>query len=210
MINGRTRMKYFYTVSILFMVIYHSASQNSDSLKAKKRFALSFGKSPNDSLKKHTKFELSFGQNLLFISNSQQVNIRQQSAIVVPTNSVLFFAEFRPQKIVRIPVFLNIATESKQFIVDGQIVSEKASPTFGSGITFKLLQLNIDVKSKLELEMGPLCSFIFDNKNNIRTAPILAARIKICRGENFVMYIGGNYSFGVNVFGILYGTGTVF
>ncbi len=203
-------MKYFYLISILFIVVTKSISQSLESAKNKNNFHFSFGKSLNDTLRKHNKFELSFGQNLLFISNSHQVNIHQQEAIVVPTSAVLFFAEFRPQKTVRIPVFLNLATESKQFIVDGQIVNEKASPTFGSGITFKLMQLNIDVKSKLDFEIGPLCSFIFDNKNNIRVAPIVAARVKICRGENFVMYFGGNYSFGVNAFGLLYGTGTVF
>jgi len=38
----------------------------------------------------------------------------------------------------------------------------------------------------------------------------MAARLRIMRGENFVMYIGTSYSFGINTWGVLYGTGTVF
>ena len=51
-----------------------------------------------DSMLKRQHFEVSFGQSLLFISNSKQINIRNQAAVVIPTNAVLFFAEFRPQK----------------------------------------------------------------------------------------------------------------
>ena len=51
-----------------------------------------------DSLIKKQHFEFSFGQSLLFISNSKQVNIKNQAAVIIPTNAILFFAEFRPQK----------------------------------------------------------------------------------------------------------------
>lgn len=171
---------------------------------------LRFFKAWNDSTNRHNHFELSFGQNLLFISNSQQNQILSEESLVIPTNSVLFFSEFRPQKVLRIPVFLNIATESKQYLVNGELVNEKANPTVGTGLVFKLLDYKLDEKSKLELEAGALGSIIFDKKNNVRVAPVLAMRVKICRGENFVMYIGGNYSIGVNAFGLMYGTGTVF
>lgn len=110
----------------------------------------------------------------------------------------------------RIPVFLNIATENKQYLVNGQIVNEKANPTVGTGLVFKALEYDLDSKSKIELEMGPLASLIFDKQNKMRVAPIVALRVKICRGENFVMYLGANYSFGVKAFGLMYGTGTVF
>ena len=46
-----------------------------------------------DSLFKNEHFELSFGQSLLFISNSKQIDLRKQEALVVPTNAILFFAE---------------------------------------------------------------------------------------------------------------------
>lgn len=164
----------------------------------------------SDTLKKNQHFELSFGQSVLFISNSKQLNVRKQSAIVVPTSAILFFAEFRPQKIIRIPVFFNLPTETKQFLINGQLVYERASPTFGTGVEFKLFHINMDSKSKLEMELGPLISFIFDNKNAIRIAPIIAGRIRVMRGENFVMYFGGSYSIGLNALGILYGTGTTF
>jgi len=145
-----------------------------------------------DSLKtKFRNFELSFG-------------------IVIPTSAILFSAEFRPDKFIRIPVFLNLATESKQFIVNGQLINEKASPTLGTGALFKAFQIKLDEKSKMEFEIGPLASFLFDTKNSIRVAPIIAGRIKILRGENFIMYIGTSYSFGINALGLLYGTGTSF
>jgi hypothetical protein len=72
-----------------------------------------------DSTSKNQHFELSFGQSLLFISNSKQINIRNEQAVVIPTSSLLFFGEIRPQKFLRIPLFLNVPTESKQFLVNG-------------------------------------------------------------------------------------------
>jgi hypothetical protein len=109
-----------------------------------------------DTTKLKSSFELSFGQSLLFISNSKQINIRNQQAVVIPTSSILFFCELRPQKILRNPVFFNIPTESKQFLVNGVLINERASPTLGSGITFKCVGVKIDHQSKVELEIGPL------------------------------------------------------
>ena len=194
---------------IFFHNLNYALAQNSSNNKLKD-VKLKFFKSFADSTKKHTHFELSFGQNLLFISSSKQSALRSKEDIVLATSAVLFFLEFRPQKILRIPLFLNIATESKQFIINGQLVNEKASPTIGTGLIFKAIEARIDDKSKVELEIGALASFIIDATNSLRVAPVLAARLKICRGENFVMYIGGNYSLGVNAFGIMYGTGTTF
>lgn len=163
-----------------------------------------------DSLLKRQHFEVSFGQSLLFISNSKQVNIRNQAAVVIPTNAMLFFVEFRPQKNVRVPVFLNLATETKQFVVNGQIINERAAPTFGAGITYKVFQIKIDSTSKIEFEAGPLASVLFNRNNDLRVAPIIAGRFRIMRGANFVMYAGVSYSIGINALGLLYGTGTVF
>ena len=163
-----------------------------------------------DSLQKKQHFELSFGQSLLFISNSKQVNIHTQEAVVIPTSAILFLAEFRPQKRMRVPVFFNIATESKQFLVNGAIVNERASPTLGTGLMFKAFRIKIDSTSHIELEAGPLASAFFDTRTRVRVAPILAGRFRICRGANFVMYVGASYSIGINAFGLLYGTGTIF
>lgn len=196
---------------ILLSLKLSSALFGQDSIEIPaKKSRFTFLKTFTDTARTHDNFELSFGQNLLFISTSRQNDILEQESIVLATSSVLFFAELRPHKIMRIPVFLNIATESKQFIVDGQVVNEKASPTFGTGLVFKVIQFDIDKKSRIELETGPLVSFIVDNTSKVRVAPILASRIKICRGENFVMYMGVNYSLGVKAFGVMYGTGTVF
>jgi hypothetical protein len=186
-------MKSFVILSMLLCFSFVKSQSKLDSLKTKFR-----------------NFELSFGQSLLFISNSKQTNIINNEAIVIPTSAILFSAEFRPDKFIRIPVFLNLATESKQFLVNGQLINEKASPTLGTGALFKAFQIKLDEKSKLEFEIGPLASFLFDTKNSIRVAPIIAGRIKILRGENFIMYIGTSYSFGINALGLLYGTGTSF
>jgi len=166
----------------------------------------------NDSIpaKKKNHFELSFGQSLLFISSSRVVNIREQSAILVPTSAVLFLAQFRTNKKLRIPVFLNIANESKQFLVDGKLVNERASPTIGTGLVYKFLSFKIDDKSKIEFESGMLLSVLYDTNNSFRLAPIAALRMRILRGENFVMYCGASYSLGINALGMLYGTGTIF
>ncbi|MES2589320.1 MAG: hypothetical protein V4622_10085 [Bacteroidota bacterium] len=163
-----------------------------------------------DTLKKNQHFELSFGQSLLFISSSKLNQIHTEESIVLPTSAILFFAEFRPQKRMRIPVFFNLPTETKQFLLNGALVNEKSSPTLGTGLEFKLFQIKIDEKSKIECELGPLASFIFDSNKKLRVAPIIAGRIRIMRGENFVMYFGASYSFGIDALGILYGTGTIF
>jgi len=160
--------------------------------------------------KKNNLFELSFGQSMLFISDSDLINIQNKSTVVVPTSSMLFFAEARPQKIIRIPVFFNIPTETKQFLVNNQLVNERASPTFGTGVQFRCFKIKIYDKSRLDFSIGPIASFLLLKKGAIQFLPIVAARARIMRGENFVMYIGTSYSFGINTWGLLYGTGTIF
>lgn len=194
---------FFTSTFFLFTVLGQNTLQRS------KQKNWSFFSADSDTTKKHH-FELSFGQNLLFISNTQQTNFLQNESVVLPTSAILFFSEFRPTKAMRIPVFLNIATESKQFLINGSLVNEKASPTFGSGLTFKAFGYQFEKETSVELELGPLVSCIVSKKNELRIAPVLASRLKICRGSNFVMYLGVNYSFGIDSFGIMYGTGTVF
>ncbi len=189
-------MRHFKTIVFIFLflsIAFVSNAQTADSVKKNKQH-----------------FELSFGQSLLFISNTKLTDIRNQASIIVPTNSILFFAEFRPEKKVKIPVFINLPTETKQYIVNGQIINEKASITFGTGFEFEVFHVKIDERSKLDFEIGPLASVIFDNRNNIRLAPIVAGRFRVKRGENFIMYFGLSYSVGINALGLLYGTGTVF
>jgi hypothetical protein len=127
---------------------------------------------------------------------------------------MLFFAEFRPQKKTRIPVFLNIPTESKQFIVTDSgkqsLVNEKASITLGTGFQYRPFQVTLYGDTKLEFEMGPLVSAGFDSNKKIFIAPLIAGRLMVKKGSDFVMYFGGSYAFGVNSIGILYGTGTIF
>lgn len=165
----------------------------------------------SDSTKKRTKlFELSFGQSVLFIPRAKLDSIRKNSSIIVPTNAILFLAELRPTKKIRIPLFFNLPTETKQYIVNGELVNEKASVTFGTGVQFKLFHIKIDDRSKIEFEAGPLASFIFNKRNDIIVAPVLAGRFRIIQGEHFTMYLGCSYSMGIKALGILYGTGSVF
>lgn len=178
-----------------FVSIFHFSKGSAESL---------------DSLKKNQHFEVSFGHSLLFISDNRVADIHTNAAVVVPTSALLLFAEIRPQKIIRIPVFFNLPTESKQFIVNDTLVNERASPTFGFGAEFKIAQIKIDDKSKIDFEAGPLMSFLIDEGGAIRIAPVVAGRVRVMRGENFVMYIGGSYSFGIDAAGILFGTGTIF
>lgn len=169
-----------------------------------------FAQSVDSLNKKSSVLELSFGQSLLFISNSRQFDIRNSAAIIVPTSAILFFGELRPEKRLSIPVFLNIATESKQFLIDGALVSEKASPTFGTGISFKPLLFNMGDETRCAVEVAPLASFVFDKRNQIRVAPVIASRLRLIRGKYFTMYCGLSYSIGIDAFGILYGTGSLF
>jgi hypothetical protein len=163
-----------------------------------------------DSTKKEQKFELSFGQSLIFVSTSRLNTIRNNEDIVVPTNAILIFTEIRPLKKLRIPIFANIATETKQFLINGVLTNEKASPTFGTGLTWSVFKFPIGVDSSIDFEVGPLASFIFDRFNQIRIAPVLASRFRIMRGNYFSMYFGFSYSVGIDAFGILYGTGSLF
>jgi hypothetical protein len=155
-------------------------------------------------------FELSFGQSMLFIANSKTVSIRNNNAVVIPTSAFLFFTELRPFRSFRIPIFFNLPTETKQFLVAGQLVNERASPTFGTGAEFMVFKTKIDSKSSLDFEVGPLASFLLDIHGVVKFAPVAAARLRLMRGHNFIMYMGTSYSIGINSWGILYGTGTVF
>ena len=155
-------------------------------------------------------FELSFGQSMLFITDSKIATILASNAIVIPTSAILFFAEFRPLKLIRIPVFFNLPTESKQFIINNQIVNERAPPSFGAGIEFKCFELKINTTNKLELEAGPLANFLLATNKSLRLAPLIASRVRIIRNNNFVMYVGSSYSIALNGWGLLFGTGTIF
>jgi len=119
-----------------------------------------------DTLNSKSSFEVSFGQSLLFFSNSDLVNIRDKTNLVMPTSSMLFFAEFRCNKAIRIPTFFNLPTETKQFVdpLTKATVYEKPSPSIGTGLEYKLLQIKIDSKTKIEFEAGPLAAFILDKK----------------------------------------------
>ncbi len=155
-------------------------------------------------------FELSFGQSMLFITDSKIATILASNAIEIPTSAILFFAEFRPLKLIRIPVFFNLPTESKQFIINNQIVNERAPPSFGAGIEFKCFELKINTTTKLELEAGPLANFLLATNKSLRLAPLIASRVRIIRNNNFVMYVGSSYSIALNGWGLLFGTGTIF
>ncbi|MEM1324633.1 MAG: hypothetical protein AAGI23_01705 [Bacteroidota bacterium] len=155
-------------------------------------------------------FELSFGQKILFISDSKVTEIRQDEAIVVPTSSVLLFAQFRPDKKLRIPVFFNLPIESKEFLVDGEIISERASPSLGTGLEYGLFEIPISNVAKLEFEVGYIYSVLFDENRKMRSSQLLLSRIRLQKGENLIMFLGGSYSLDVDSYGILFGTGTAF
>ena len=97
----------------------------------------------NDTIKKNKKhFELSFGQSLLFLSESQLVNVRNKEAVILPTSAILFFVELRPQEKMSVPLFFNIPTETKQFLdTSGKLINEKGKPTYGLGLEYHLFQI---------------------------------------------------------------------
>ncbi len=183
--------------ALIFSIKTNAQTTAADTSKPRKQF-----------------FELSFGSTMLFISNSDIQQIKDAAKLTIPTNTMLFFAEFRPQMKTRIPVFLNIPTESKQFIVTDSgkqsLVNEKASITLGTGFQYRPFQVTLYGDTKLEFEMGPLVSAGFDNDKKLFIAPLVAGRLMVKKGSDFVMYFGGSYAFGVNSIGILYGTGTIF
>ena len=170
--------------------------------------ALSARCQENDSIA--TSFELSFGQSTLFISNDQVATIKNDFNVVIPTNSMLFFAEFRPFKRIKIPIVFNLPTESKQFIIDGKLVSEKASPTLATGAEFKIFDFNIPFDAQVEIDIGTLGSVIFRENYKLALAPLITNRIRIIKDKSFIMYLGASYSMGVNTWGMFYGTGYIF
>jgi len=161
-----------------------------------------------DSLKANPLFELSFGQNLLFLSKSRQMTLLNKLDLVVPTTAVLFFAVFRPEKKWKVPVFFNLPVESTQFIQpDGSVRYQRAMPSFGSGIEFRLLKFDIREKIKFDMEAGPLLAFVTDFRNEFVPAPLITTRMRLRSDDNFVMYLGGSYTIGLDAFGLFYGTG---
>lgn len=165
---------------------------------------------PDTTQKERQFFELSLGQTILFISDSKLEQIKNDEAVIAPTNARLFFAELRPDKIMRIPVFFNLPTESKQYIVDGELISERASPTFGTGLQIRCFHFSLGKKSAIELEAGPLASFLIDQNKSLRFAPVAAGRFRFIRNKDMVIYFGSSYSVGIDAVGILFGIGYVF
>ncbi|MBL4752057.1 MAG: hypothetical protein JKY52_00445 [Flavobacteriales bacterium] len=156
------------------------------------------------------RFEFSFGQSLLFISDSKEIDLRDKEAIILPTSAMLFFVEFRPLNKFRVPVFFNLPTESKQFLVNGSLINERANPSFGTGFQYPLFKFNIDKETILEWEMGPFVNVLIPKRGNFLLAPIAAGRIRIVKKKDFVMYLGTSYSFGIDSWGLIYGTGFLF
>lgn len=140
---------------------------------------------------------------MLFITDSKIATILASNAIVIPTSAILFFAEFRPLKLIRIPLFFNLPTESKQFIINNQIANERAPPSFGAGIEFKCFEVKINTTTKLEVEAGPLANFLLATNKSLRLTPLIASRVRIIRNNNFVMYVGSSYSIVLNGWGLL-------
>ena len=155
-------------------------------------------------------FELSFGQSILFISESKIIDVRNEAAVVLPTSSFLFFAELRPLKTLRIPFYLNLPTETKQFLIDGVLINEKAKPSFGAGVEFKIFGFAINQKTNFELEAGPLVNVLISQNERVVISPVSAVRLRLVKANDFVMYLGSSYSLGINSFGLLYGTGFIF
>ncbi len=165
-------------------------------------------KSQKDSIPSN--FELSFGQSTLFISSDFASQLKKNSNLIVPTNSMLFFAEFRPFKRIKIPIFFNLPTESKQFIENGVLVSQRAYPTFGTGLEFKLFDFKIPYNSKIEFDAASLASLLFRENKQMVFAPLITSRIKIIKDNSFIMYLGSSFSLGVDTWGVFYGTGYIF
>jgi len=155
-------------------------------------------------------FELSFGQSTLFISHGDATQLKKDLNLIVPTNSMLFFAEFRPFNKIKIPIFLNLPTESKQFIENGVLISQRASSTLGAGLEFKLIDFKIPYNSKIEIDIASLGSLLFRENKQLVFAPLITSRIKIIKDSSFIMYLGSSYSLGVNTWGLFYGTGYIF
>lgn len=173
-------------------------------------YFFSTAQSPSDTLQEKRLFELSFGQNLLFIPDSKIIDFKEDNAIVVPTSALVFLLQFRPDHNWRIPLFFNLPIETKQFLINGQLVSEKASPAFGTGIEYRFFEININKESKIEFEAGPFGSILFDEDKKVRFAPVMAGRFRLQQGKHFVMYVGANYALGIEAYGIFFGTGTIF
>lgn len=163
-----------------------------------------------DTTSNKRRFELSFGSNFLFIPDSKLIDYRKEEALIIPTSSVLFFGELRPDHRVRIPLFFNLPIETKQFLVNNQLISERASPALGAGLQFRLFHIDIDEKSKVEFEIGPLVSLLFDKNSNPRVSPLVAGRFRLQQNDHFVMFIGTSFNLGINIIGLFFGTGVLF
>ena len=99
--------------------------------------AFSVESNAQDSIKKKRHFELSFGQSVLFISGKKLQNVYNEAAITVPKSSLLFFAKFRPDKKIRIPVFFNLPTESRQYLVNQRCESSNLLKGFSKDLFLK-------------------------------------------------------------------------
>ena len=190
-------------ILVVFIGIISTAFTQNDSIEKTEVSIDSTKKS------KHY-FELSLGQSILFVSDSKLQDIQTEEAVIVPTNAKLFFAELRPDKKLRIPIFFNLPTESRQYIINGELVSKRASPTLGAGLQYRAFRLPIGKKSAVEFEAGPLASVLIDQNKSLRFAPIVAGRFRFVKNEDMVLYIGSSYSIGIDAFGMLFGIGYVF
>jgi hypothetical protein len=95
----------------------------------------------------------------------------------------------------KISVFFNLPTQKKQFIVDGKLVSERATPTFVTGLQFRIFKFPLGVKSAIDFEMGSFAGFFISGNDVLRFAPFGAGRFRFITNEDFILYFGSSYSF---------------
>ncbi len=186
-------MKYIALIVCCIAFFCSKAQETKDSTKVEERL-----------------FELSFGQSIFFISESKVVDIRNEAAVVIPTSAILFYTELRPERKLRMPVFLNLPTESKQFLIDSIVVNEKSSATFGIGLEYRLGKIPVSTGTLMEFEAGAVANSAISKDNKLLVAPVVTGRMKLIKNRNFVMYLGGIYSVGVDTWGLIYGTGFMF
>ncbi|NQY10060.1 MAG: hypothetical protein HRT71_11195 [Flavobacteriales bacterium] len=111
---------------------------------------------------------------------------------------------------IRFPFYFNLPTETKQFLLNGVLINEKARPSFGAGVEFKIIGFDIAKETEFELEAGSLINVLITENEKVLFAPVAALRLRLVKDRDFAMYLASYYSLGINSFGLLYGTGFIF
>jgi len=155
-------------------------------------------------------FEVSFGQSMMFMNDTDRQDILDREKVAIPTSSALLLVDFIYSYKFSFPIFFNLPLTSQKFIVDGEETVESASPVFGFGLNYSLLQIDLKTNLTAILSSAILAGMAINKNKSYKVFPMIALELSLLKQDGFLMYLGVERTIGLDVIALFYGVGQRF